>query len=73
MPELSSARAETLQPASVGPTGCSTCYGDGFVVRLDRARYSAPADLSVIEVIRCVCVVTRRTRAHRGGVARDVV
>jgi hypothetical protein len=46
-----------------------TCDGDGWIVTLDRDRYSAPGDAAMVRYTRCVCLDEALTQA-RAAAAR---
>jgi hypothetical protein len=52
------------------PCGCD---GSGWIVQLDRTAYAAPADESVMRVVRCACLeaAQRRDGGLAGRLGRD--
>jgi hypothetical protein len=44
-----------------------TCGGDGWIVTLDRDRYSSPGDAGMVRYTRCVCLDKALSQARPGA------
>jgi hypothetical protein len=44
-----------------------TCGGDGWIVTLDRDRYSSPGDAGMVRYTRCVCLDEALSPARPGA------
>ena len=51
------------------PTGVSQCRcgGDGWIVTLDRDRYSSPGEAGMVRYTRCVCLDETLSQARSGA------
>ena len=58
----------SLPSAPTGARRCS-CGGDGWIVALDRDRYSSPGDAGMVRYTRCACVdeALTQTRLDAAG------
>ena len=64
MNALHSARGTVAAPPRVQK--CS-CDGGGWIVKLDRNRYTAPANAGMLRFTRCICLDYALSPARPGG------
>ena len=65
-PEKTLRVVPNLPSAPAGVRGCS-CGGDGWIVTLDRDRYSSPGDARMVRYTRCVCLDEALSEARPGA------
>jgi hypothetical protein len=60
-----SRRVQSLLAATPRGEKCS-CDGDGWIVTLDRDRYSSPGDPAMLRYARCLCFEDAPSQARSG-------